>query len=140
VWIRLWLAEGLAAPADQPLPGSAPLWVTVRRPVRPLNYSAFRRVLQRANDRLGTNVTLHDMRHTCAMRMMSDPNMTLTDVQTVLRHKSIASTQVYTRVQLDDLIAKVQDHHARRAAPPPPRIHPSYNQADLAALFGDGQG
>jgi site-specific recombinase XerC len=58
VWIRLWLAEGLAAPADQPLPMSAPLWVTLRRPVRPLNYNALRRVLQRANDELGANVTL----------------------------------------------------------------------------------
>ena len=56
----------------------------------------------------------------------------------MLRHKSIASTQVYTRVQLDDLIARVQEHHARRAAPPPPRVHPSYDQADMAALFGEG--
>jgi len=69
---------------------------------------------------------------------MSDPNMTLADVQTVLRHKSIASTQVYTRVQLDELITRVQEHHARRAAPPPPQVHPAYDQADLTALFGDG--
>jgi len=140
VWIRLWLAEGLAAPADQPLPMSAPLWVTVRRPFRPLNYSALRRILQRANDKLGANTTLHDFRHTCAMRMMSDPNMTLADVQTVLRHKSIASTQVYTRVQLDELLTRVHEHHARRAAPPPPQVHPAYDQADLADLFGDGPG
>ena len=138
VWIRLWLAEGRVVPADQPLAMSAPLWVTVRGPVRQLNYNAMRRVLQRANDKLGANTTLHDLRHTCAMRMMSDPNMTLADVQTVLRHKSIASTQVYTRVQLDELITRVQEHHARRAAPPPPQVHPAYDQADLTALFGDG--
>jgi integrase len=138
VWIRLYLAEGLVMPVDEPLPLTAPLWVTVRRPIRPLNYNAFRRVLQRANDQLGSNVTLHDLRHTCAMRMMADPNMTLADVQTVLRHKSLASTQIYTRVQLDELVVRVQEHHARRAAPPPPRVHPDYNQADLATLFGDG--
>lgn len=138
VWIRLYLAEGLVAPVDEPLPLTAPLWVTRRRPIRPLNYNAFRRVLQRANDQLGTNITLHDLRHTCAMRMMADPNMTLADVQTVLRHKSLASTQIYTRVQLDELVVRVQEHHARRTAPPPPKPHPSYNQADLATLFGDG--
>lgn len=140
IWIRLYLAEGLAAPVDQPLPLTAPLWVTRRRPIRPLNYNAFRRVLQRANDQLGANVSLHDLRHTCAMRMMADPNMSLADVQTVLRHKSLASTQIYTRVQLDELIARVQEHHVRRAAPPPPRVHPAYDQADLATLFGDGLG
>lgn len=138
VWIRLYLAEGLTAPVDQPLPLDAPLWVTRRRPIRPLNYNALRRVLQRANEQLGANTTLHDLRHTCAMRMVADPNMTLADVQTVLRHKSLASTQIYTRVQLDELVARVQEHHARRAAPPPPRVHPAYDQADLATLFGDG--
>jgi integrase len=66
VWIRLYLAEGLVAPVDQPLPLNAPLWVTRRRPIRPLNYNALRRVLQRANDQLGANTTLHDLRHTYA--------------------------------------------------------------------------
>ena len=32
--------------------------------------------------------------------------MTLADVQTVLRRKSVASTQIYRRVQLDELIAR----------------------------------
>lgn len=48
VWIRLWLAEGLVWPVDEPLPADALLWVTLRRPIRPLTYSAIRRVLQRA--------------------------------------------------------------------------------------------
>jgi hypothetical protein len=34
-----------------------------------LTYAALRRTLQRANARLGTNWTLHDLRHTAAMRM-----------------------------------------------------------------------
>jgi integrase len=138
VWIRLYLAEGVVAPVDEPLPPDAPLWVTRRRPTRPLSYNALRRVLQRANEQLGANITLHDLRHTCAMRMVADPAMTLADVQTVLRHKSLASTQIYTRVQLAELIARVQEHHARRATPPPPRVHPAYDQADLSALFGPG--
>jgi hypothetical protein len=58
----------------------------------------------------------------------------------VLRHKSLASTQVYTTVKLDDLIARTLEHHARRAAPPPPRPHPAYAPADLDVLFGASPG
>jgi hypothetical protein len=72
--------------------------------------------------------------------MIADPNLAITDVQAVLRHKSLVSTQIYARLQLDELIARTQEHHARRAAPPPPRPHPAYDQDDLAVLFGDGLG
>lgn len=140
VWIRLYLAEGYVAPPDEPLPADALLWVTLRQPRRPLTYTAIRAVLNRANDKLGANVTLHDLRHTCAARMSADPHMSITDVQAVLRHKSLASTQVYTTVKLDDLIARTLEHHARRAAPPPPRPHPAYASADLDVLFGSGPG
>jgi integrase len=140
VWIRLYLAEGHVAPSDEPLPAAAPLWVTLRGPRRPLNYSAMRAVLNRANDKLGANITLHDLRHTCAARMMADPNMAITDVQAVLRHKSLATTGKYGTVALDELINRTLEHHARRAAPPPPRPHPAYDATDLAVLFGQQGG
>ena len=44
---------------------------------RPLTYWAMRRVMQRANAVLGTNWTLHDIRHTAATRMAGDPALTL---------------------------------------------------------------
>ncbi|MFJ9085451.1 tyrosine-type recombinase/integrase [Streptomyces sp. NPDC102384] len=139
VWIRLYLAEGHTGPADQPVDLDASLWVTLRGPRRPLSYTALRAVLNRANAQLGTNVSLHDLRHTCAARMAADPNMAITDVQAVLRHKSLSSTQVYTTVKLEVLVERVLEHHARRAAPPPPpRPHPAYAAADLSVLFGDG--
>ncbi|RAG85203.1 hypothetical protein DN069_12965 [Streptacidiphilus pinicola] len=139
VWTRLYLAEGRVSPADQPLDPGAPLWVTLRGSRRPLSYTAMRAVLNRANAKLGSNITLHDLRHTCATRMAADPNMAITDVQAVLRHKSLTSTQVYTTVELETLIARTLEYHARRADPPPPRPHPAYDAADLALLFGDGQ-
>jgi integrase len=40
-----------------------PVWRALRGEARPLSYWAMRRVVQRANARLGTNWTLHDMRH-----------------------------------------------------------------------------
>jgi len=35
----------------------------------PLTYDALRAVLRRANDHLGANWTMHDLRHTCALRI-----------------------------------------------------------------------
>ena len=84
VWLRLYLAEvGKIGPGD-------PVWVTVRRRQRqgtltrvPMTYEALRAVLRRANARLGTNWTMHDLRHTCALRMAADENVSLRDVQTI---------------------------------------------------------
>ena len=67
VWLRLY--EQHARRPD----GEAALWLTQRRPIRPLTYPAARRMLQRANDALGTAWTLHDLRHTAAQRMVEDP-------------------------------------------------------------------
>ncbi len=77
-------ADGLPDPGQ-------PVWRTRRGDPRPLTYWAMRRILQRANDRLGTNWTLDDARHTAARmasRMARDPAMPLTDVQ-VLPHSGI---------------------------------------------------
>jgi integrase len=62
------------------------VWRTRWGATRPLTYSALRRTLQRANEKLGTNWSLHDLRHTAASRMATDPAMTLPEVQTILRH------------------------------------------------------
>jgi len=71
VWLRLYIAEI----GDQPADG--PVWLTLRRrrrgggalARRPLNYEALRAVLRRANVLLGSNWTMHDARHTCAIRI-----------------------------------------------------------------------
>ena len=89
VWLRLY-EQHANRPADEKA-----LWLTRRRPVRPLTYSAARRMLQRANESLGTSWTLHDLRHTAAQRMIDDPNLSLTDVQWVLGHAHLATTQIY---------------------------------------------
>jgi site-specific recombinase XerD len=58
-------------------------------------YPASRRMLQRANESLGTGWTLHALRHTAAQRMVDDPGLSLTDVQWVLGHAHLTTTQVY---------------------------------------------
>jgi integrase len=118
-----WLARYLAGGGRPvPLQGGQPLWVTQRGPVRPLGYQALRAVLLRVNEQLGTNWTLHDFRHTCALRLASDPTIPLTDVQAHLRHKRLASTEPYLVAWPEEVIGRVQAHQraALPAAPPPP--------------------
>jgi hypothetical protein len=69
-----------------------------------------RAVLMRANAAMGANYSLHDLRHTAALRMAADPAFALVDVQAILRHAKITTTQAYLVPRLDDLVAKVAGH------------------------------
>ncbi|MEV4539299.1 site-specific integrase [Asanoa sp. NPDC049518] len=140
VWLRLYLAE---LPR---LAGSDALWWTLRRRHRdgrahrvPLDYDALRAVLRRANALLGTNWTMHDLRHTCALRMTRDGDLSLRDVQTILGHAHLTTTQIYLEDDDQEIIARVRRHHAelheRPATPPAVSLLP-YNRQDLATLFG----
>lgn len=119
--------------AGPPSPGT-PVWRTGRGESRPLTYWAMRRVLQRANAALGTNWSLHDIRHTTCARMSADPALTLPEIQAVMRHAQLSTTQQYMTPRLEELIGKLQAHYQRPAPPPVPA--PGYDPADLAAVFG----
>ena len=111
VWLRLYQAQShglVAVGRDQPL------WWTLRRPFRALTYDAARAMFTRANAVLGANWTLHDLRHTAAYRMARDPEMPLTDVQWVLGHAHLSTTQIYTSAPVDDVIASIVAHHTRQ--------------------------
>lgn len=134
VWLRLYQARtaGLvpAGPDD-------PVWWTRRKPLRPLDYPAARAMFDRANAALGANWTLHHLRHTAAYRMARDPQMPLTDVQWVLGHAHLTTTQIYVNPTAEDVVAGVLAHHRRRAeAPPPPPPAAGYRAESLEVLFG----
>lgn len=132
VWLRLYEAR-------QPRPdGETALWLTRRAPHRPLTYSAMRRALQRANDRLGTTWTLHQLRHTAAQRMIADPKLALTDVQWVLGHAHLTTTEIYVQPSEDQVVARVLEHHHHRAEPPPRPPVGAYRPEVLRALLGGG--
>jgi site-specific recombinase XerC len=140
VWLRLYQAQmqGL-------VPGGLdqPLWWTLRRPFRPLTYHAAHRMFTRAGAMLGANWTLHDLRHTAASRMARDPAMPLTDVQWVLGHARLSTTQKYVTPLPGDVIASVAAFHARRAGPQAmPEgdqdvLSSGYRPESLKVLFGD---
>jgi integrase len=112
VWLRLYQAqmdELVAVGGDQPL------WWTRRRPFRALSYHAAYRMFTRVNDAIGAEWTLHDLRHSAAYRMARDPQMPLTDVQWVLGHADLSTTQLYVAPTAEDVIASVLGHYARRS-------------------------
>jgi site-specific recombinase XerD len=137
VWLRLYQAQlsGLV-PAGR----DEPLWWTLRRPFRALGYDAARAMFTRANAALGSNWSLHDLRHTAAYRMARDPEMPLTDVQWVLGHAHLSTTQRYLNPVTEEVIAGVLAFHARQrerdpAAPPAA----GYRTESLQILFGEAQ-
>jgi site-specific recombinase XerD len=135
VWLRLYQQElfGLGVPRGR----GQPLWWTLRRPHRPLTYHAAHRMFERANAVLGADWTLHDLRHSAATRMARDPQLSLTDVQWVLGHAHLTTTQLYLTPTKDEVIEGVLAHHARQARrrdDPPPAV--GYDPQSLAVLFG----
>jgi len=91
-----------------------PLWWTLRRPVRPLTYHAAHRMFERAGEAAGSSATLHSLRHTAAYRMAEDPALPLTDVQTVLGHVLLTTTQIYLTPRKEEVIRRVLAHHAEQ--------------------------
>ncbi|WP_319461449.1 site-specific integrase [Micromonospora sp. RTP1Z1] len=140
VWLRLWLAEAVT------LTGQDVVWQTLRRRDRgqglahqPLTYDALRAVLRRANHLLGTNWTMHDLRHTCALRMARDKRLSLRDVQVILGHAHLSTTADIYLVEDDEaVIERVVEHLSARQQPAPrmpaPRV--GYDADDLRVLFG----
>jgi integrase len=137
VWLRLYQLE-----MDGLIPNGKrqPLWWTLRMPVRPLTYHAAHRMFERVNDRAGTAATLHSLRHTAAYRMAEDPKLPLTDVQLVLGHAQLTTTQIYLTPRQEDVVRRVLAHHdeeARRAAARSrPVPAPGYRPEALEVLFG----
>jgi integrase/recombinase XerD len=62
---------------------------------------------------LAKRITPHVLRHTCATHLLQG-GADLRHVQAILGHASIATTQIYTRVAVEDLTAVHRRHHPRR--------------------------
>ena len=144
VWIRLYLAD-----LGDPLQPNDPLWWTLRRRDRgvgprrqPLNYDALRAVFRRVNELLGTNWTMHDLRHTASLRMARDENLSLKDVQVILGHAHLSTTaDVYMVEDETQVVRRVRRHlneRETRAGQLPTPVATGYDAADLEILLGGG--
>ena len=71
-----------------------------------------------------------------------DPDMPIADVQWVLGHQSLATTQIYVVPMAEDVIESTLAHHRRQAEPKPaspPEPAPGYRSESLDVLFGKGR-
>jgi site-specific recombinase XerD len=137
VWLRLYQlqVEGLIPKGKR-----QPLWWTSRMPLRPLTYHAAHRMFERTVGRAGGTATLHALRHTAAYRMAEDPALPLTDVQLVLGHALLTTTQIYLTPRKEEVIRRVLAHHAEQTRQATERSRPApapgYRPETLEVLFG----
>ena len=138
LWLRRYLAE-LGSPSP-----NSPLWWTIRASRsgdgaqrNPMTYEALRALFRRINAALGTNWSMHDLRHTAARRMAADANLSLSDVQTILGHRQLSTTvQVYLHQSDVDAASRVLAHLHQPPAPAQPvPTTVMYRQQDLSVLF-----
>jgi site-specific recombinase XerD len=129
VWLRLY-QHGLGE--DVPDGPDDPLWWTLR----PLSYDAARMMFGRAQQALGSNWSLHDLRHSAAYRMVSDEHMSLVDIQWVMGHAHLSTTEIYLTPNPDEMVERLIAHHRRQAEAPLPVPAPGYRPEVLDALFG----
>ncbi len=102
-----------------------------------LNYEALRGVLRRANTAQGTNWTMHDLRHTCAIRMVRDKRLSLRDVQTILGHAHLTTTQTYLVEDEHEVIGRVREYLAGQPeSDTTSTAAAGYDSGALAVLFG----
>lgn len=146
VWLRLYVAD------CGNLNMNEPLWRTHRRrrlpgeamQYRSLTYDALRKMLARANNALDTNWTMHDLRHTAAIRMSRDKSLSARDIQTILGHAHLATTtDIYLVEDFDETIARVRRHLDDRekstVITENISVAAGYDADALETLFGEGR-
>jgi integrase len=104
-----------------------------------MTYEALRAVFRRVNAVLGANWTMHDLRHTAAIRMSRSDTLSLRDVQTILGHAHMSTTgDVYLVEDQDQVIQRVHQHlNEQRQRKEQPQVIAEGYDAALVVLLGD---
>jgi integrase/recombinase XerD len=91
----------------------AALWLSPIKPHGPLKKEAVALTVRRCAARAGIgSMGAHAWRHTCATHLMRD-GAAVVYVQHLLGHRSLKTTQIYTRVSAADVRATVRASHPR---------------------------
>jgi len=134
IWLRLYqLERGVAGSGE-------PVWLTQRGEPRPLGYDAFRAVLRRVNEVLGSDWTMHDFRHTFAIRAL-EGGLQVHELQELLGHASLESTSIYVRPRAEDIVQHYRAALDKRSGKPAdtedePPLATTYDRAELDFLMG----
>ncbi|MGH9870536.1 MAG: tyrosine-type recombinase/integrase [Candidatus Polarisedimenticolia bacterium] len=86
--------------------------------------------------RIAKSISPHTLRHTFATHML-EGRADLRHIQAMLGHRSIATTQIYTRVTTDDMVAAHERHHPRnrRGRPLKERCTQAYAQSHRGSRY-----
>lgn len=109
--LRLYMEETRSIFAHQA--GQVRLFVSSRSG-GPLDDADIVRIVKKAAKRAGItkHITPHTLRHTCATHLLKG-RADIRQIQKLLGHKKLTSTEVYTRVEIDDLRKVVRRCHPR---------------------------
>ena len=89
------------------------MWLSPIKPHGPLKKEAVALTVRRCAFRANVgSVGAHAWRHTCATHLVRD-GAAIVYVQRLLGHRSLATTQLYTRVSAADVRATVRASHPR---------------------------
>ena len=94
-YVREYLAQA-RAPWSEARKDERALWLASRRPHRPLKAAMIEVMVKRYGRAAGLRMTPHLWRHTCATHLVAN-GANLAAVQRQLGHKSLRTTQLYTR-------------------------------------------
>ena len=88
------------------------LWLCCNAPHGPVKAQAIEVMVRKCGQAVGLRVTPHLWRHTCATHLVAN-GASIATVQRQLGHKSLRTTQIYTRVAVPDLVAMHRKSHPR---------------------------
>ena len=105
--------EGLEAYARIRPPSAGPYFLAGRDPGKPLSTRTLARAVDEvALARLGRHVSPHQLRHSFATHLLSG-GANLREIQTLLGHASLSTTQRYTKVSIERLLEVYDKAHPR---------------------------
>jgi integrase/recombinase XerD len=110
-YVREYLAQ-VRGPWSQANKDERALWLSSKRPHDPLKAQMIEVMVKQYGRVAGLRVTPHLWRHTCATHLIAN-GANIAAVQRQLGHKSLRTTQLYTRVAVPDLVAMHQRAHPR---------------------------
>jgi integrase/recombinase XerD len=115
--LKLYLEEARAMFAQEA--GQVRLFVSTRSG-GPLDDDDIVRIVAKAANRAGIrkHVTPHTLRHTCATHLLKG-RADIRQIQKLLGHRRLSSTEVYTRVELSDLHEVIARCHPRESGDEP---------------------
>jgi integrase/recombinase XerD len=91
------------------------LWLSSVTPHGPLKAQAIEVMVKQCGRTAGVRVTPHTWRHTCATHLVAN-GANIAAVQRQLGHRSLRTTQIYTRVAVPDLQTMHRKAHPRSRA------------------------